>query len=113
MTLTLDLGTVPEGLPCKSHGHAPIIDGLSGRIRIGDYELTMEDFLMLVHYVMTNTDLVPNDPRLSALEMLKEAKVVPGWNRHGLPGGDSECLRIDMSCDLLTGGRFDERTKSE
>ena len=98
MSLTLDLGTVPKGLRCKTHGLVPI--SLSDKVDIGDYELTIEDFCMLVHYVMTNTDLLgPDDPRISLVKMFRKARVVDGYN--------SSADRYDMNFDFLRGGRFD------
>jgi hypothetical protein len=41
------------------------------------------EFMIGVEYVLENTDLVPNDPRLLFLERIRAAKVGPGWNAAG------------------------------
>jgi len=38
------------------------------------------DFCSLVHYVMTNEDLVQDDIRLKFLEIISKYKLVEGWN---------------------------------
>lgn len=43
-------------------------------------EIGLEDFCELVKYVMTNVDLIPNDPRIRLLERLKNYKIIEGWN---------------------------------
>ena len=40
----------------------------------------MEDFCSSVIYVMTNTDLVEDDPRLKLIEWAKTLKETDGWN---------------------------------
>ena len=74
MSLSLELGTNPNGLMVWSTG---------GPVRIGDYELSMADFCYMVDYVFQNTDLAENDPRELILKRFKEAEIVKGFN----PGG--------------------------
>lgn len=78
MSLSLRQGTDPHGLEVKSWGK-PVNLG----ILIGDYTLSMADFLDMVEYVLTNTDLEPNDLRPGFLARMQNMKVVEGYN----PGG--------------------------
>jgi hypothetical protein len=47
-----------------------------------DVTIPMKDFCYLVEYVLENTDLFENDPRLKLVEKIKNFKVIPGYN-HG------------------------------
>lgn len=75
-------GTSP-GLEIKTHG---ILFGgndlviLSGRKFI--LEISVEDFLFAAHYVLTNTDLRKNDPRIQFVRCIKKMKRVSGWNEN-------------------------------
>ena len=42
----------------------------------GSFDLSIEDFLLLTRYVLTNTDVIPDDPRIAFVDKLKSAKVV-------------------------------------
>ncbi|MFA5070212.1 MAG: hypothetical protein WC528_02935 [Patescibacteria group bacterium] len=75
MSLILNQGSKPEGLSVKTDGFGPQV------VYLGDYEITLEDFLSAVIYVLGNTDLVPKDPRLSFLEKIKAMKQVAGYNK--------------------------------
>lgn len=73
MSLSLDLGTKPDGLTaCFMFGEDVIC--------LGAYEITMRDFLGLAEYVLTNTDLTPNDPRLHFVRLASSMCVVDGYN---------------------------------
>jgi len=65
-------GTVPKNLPIKAAG--PFV-------LIGDYRVSLMDFLLMVEYVLGNTDLEPEDPRLIFLERLRKIRQGPGWKR--------------------------------
>lgn len=65
MSLMLNQGTVPNDLFTKSH------PSNGGRVLIGDYDLSMKDFVALAEYVLTNTDLQPDDPRLEFMDYVK------------------------------------------
>ena len=53
----------------------------SGTVFVGDYEISMQDFLHLAEYVLTNTDLTNNDPRLEFVKKVGvKLKIVPGYN---------------------------------
>ena len=44
-------------------------------------EISMEDFIDMVFYVLTNSDLEPNDIRLKLVRVIKDIEVVPGLNK--------------------------------
>jgi len=75
MSLILDRGTAPGGLRAIAP-HA-------GCVFVGEYMLSLEDFLQLAEYVLTNTDLKEGDPRLAFVARAELAQVVEGYN----PGG--------------------------
>lgn len=80
MSLTLNRGTKPDGLSVST-----LLGTLSvgAPIMLGDYEISMEDFLIVAEYVLTNTDLVPDDQRLQFVECVKSMKEVDGYNQGG------------------------------
>ena len=68
------------GLDCKTtSGGAGFSEGYG--IRLGEEYITPEDFVEFVMYVMTNTDLAPNDPRRELKERLSGLMEIPGFNR--------------------------------
>ncbi len=82
MSLSLDLGTKPEGLEVKTFGQTIGPDPLQ-MVYIGDYKISMKDFLCAAEYVLTNTDLEPDDPRLQFLKCVRSMKIVKGYNSGG------------------------------
>lgn len=61
MSLELSEDTVPHRLTVKTFG--PPVD--ANVVHLGQYEITLDDFLATAFYVLTNTDLVgDSDPRL-------------------------------------------------
>ena len=74
MSLVLNQGTKPEGLEIKTWGMPELPD-----VQLGDYEISMEDFLECAFYVLTNTDLQPNDPRLVFVERVKKMTQLDGY----------------------------------
>ena len=46
-------------------------------------EITMEQFFAGAYYVLTNSDLLPEDDRLKFLEVVKKLKVGKGYNKGG------------------------------
>lgn len=76
MSLTLDLGTTPAGLSVKTFGFGQ----MGNTVYLGEYEISLEDFLIMSHYVLTNTDLESNDPRRQFVECVKEMQEVSGFN---------------------------------
>ena len=77
MSLALELGTKPEGLEIKTFGVRPEV------VFLGAYEISMADFLFAAHYVLTNSDLEPNDLRPQFLKCVNSMHEVKGYN----PGG--------------------------
>ena len=78
MTLCSDIGTDPKGLEVKTYG----LESMP-HVRIGDYEISMKDFRYMVEYVMTNTDLEKNDPRIDLKESITSMNLVNGYNFEG------------------------------
>lgn len=90
MTFLLNMGTEPNNLKLRTTS-IPLLGTPPGTVFLGDYEISQEDFLFMAHYVLTNTDLVPNDKRLQFVECVKAMRIVPGWNQ----GNDSNCKRLE------------------
>lgn len=78
MSLILNNGTKPKDLYTKSY---PSSRG--GKVIIGEYTLSMTDFIGLAEYVLTNTDLGRGDPRRKFVEWVKKLVQTEGYN----PGG--------------------------
>jgi len=79
MSLSLDLGTKPEGLEIKTHGNIFPDDV----VYLGDYDISIEDFLVCAYYVLTNTDLYDGDPRTKFVNCIKKMHMTDGWNKEG------------------------------
>lgn len=77
MSLILNMGTKPEGLEIKTYG---TITGDNNAVHFGDYEISLEDFLCAANYVLTNTDLEPDDPRLRFIDNAKSMIEVNGFD---------------------------------
>ena len=60
MSLILELGTKPDGLEVKTFGFG----SMENMVYLGDYEISLEDFLLTAEYVLTSTPLTADDPRL-------------------------------------------------
>ena len=75
MSLVLVLGTKPYGLTVKTHGFG----SLGNTVFLGDYEISLEDFLYTAEYVLTNTDLEKDDPRLKFVKYIQSMKEVDGY----------------------------------
>jgi len=80
MSLRLDLGTKPEGLEIKTHGNILPED----IVYLGNYDISIEDFLVCAYYVLTNTELYENDPREKFVRCIKKMHIVEGWNKEGV-----------------------------
>lgn len=72
MSITLDCGTEPKDLSIKT------FDGKT--VFLGEYKISMVDFAICVFYVLTNTDLEENDPRLKLVEDVKNLQIKQGRN---------------------------------
>jgi hypothetical protein len=80
MTLFLEQGTKPV-IGIKTYGRS--IGDLWKTVFLGDYEISIEDFVCMVKYFMTNTDIYSGDPRLELLEWMKSLTEVDGFNPKG------------------------------
>ena len=76
MSLALELGTTPEGTVAKTDFDGKFVD-------VGDIRITTDDFCQLVIYVLTNTNLNQNDPRLHLMQQLAKLNVVTGHGGYG------------------------------
>lgn len=74
MSLQLNGGTIPKGLEAKVREYRT-----TTVVFIGDYSLSLTDFLALTDYVLTNTNLVKDDPRLTFVERIGRLKQVKGF----------------------------------
>ena len=72
MSITLDCGTEPKDLRIKT------FDGKT--VFLGEYEISMVDFAICAFYVLTNTDLEENDPRLKLVEDVRNLRIKQGRN---------------------------------
>lgn len=98
MSLILDEST-PKNLMVKTCGlQFPVGEGQNKRreqvVMLGDCEMSMTDFCTAVVYVLTNTDLDPNDPRIGLVERIKKATVIQGHN--AVAGINPNCLRYEL-----------------
>lgn len=78
MSLRLDLGTIPAGLEIKTWGIHEV-PSLVNWVKLGEYVISLPDFLVAAHYVLTNTDLQQDDPRLQFMKCMEAMKVVDGF----------------------------------
>lgn len=46
-------------------------------------EIPMDDFVEAVKYVLTNSDLLENDPRPGLIEFIKRLDITDGYNKGG------------------------------
>lgn len=76
MSLCLGLGTKPAGLEIKTYGFG----SMGNTVHLGDYKISLQDFLMATEYVLTNTDLEPNDPRLQFMKCVQSMKQTDGYS---------------------------------
>jgi hypothetical protein len=56
------------------------MDGSPGMVRVGQYHMSLEDFLELAHYVLVITDLTEDDPRRQFVEAVRQMREIPGYN---------------------------------
>jgi hypothetical protein len=52
----------------------------SGIVHIDNASISMEDFCGMVEYVLVNSDLRDDDPRIDLLARIKKTKKVSGYN---------------------------------
>ena len=86
MSMILSFST-PPGIEVKTHGHI-LGDRSSLHLRLPNCEqeviIPLEDFRVIVNYVLTNSDLHQDDPRLKLLEDIKKMKRIPGYVTGGI-----------------------------
>lgn len=88
MSLILNRGTQPKGLKAKT---IPVGEAV---VFLGDYHITMKDFLELAYYVLTNTNLADGDPRLQFVESVRCMKLVKGYST-SVDGKELDTKRLD------------------
>ena len=77
MSMSLDgIGTNQPGLEVRMHGFG----SMRNTVDVGKYEISLEDFLLVVMYVLTNTDLEANDQRRQFVKSVQSMKEVDGYN---------------------------------
>ena len=82
MSHLLDQGSSPDGMVAQTlHGGNRLI--ISHAQTMAPIVLSAVDMAYLVRYWLTNTDLVPDDPRVALVEEIKGYQQLPGHN----PGG--------------------------
>lgn len=75
MSLRLNRGTEPEVI-AKT-------DWYGKSVEVGPITISTEDFCHLALYVLTNTDLTNDDPRLNFVKSLATLNIVDGHNAGG------------------------------
>ena len=90
MSLRLNRGTNPDGLTAKTMGVGDEV------VFLGDYQISMEDFLILAHYVLTNSNLTKDDPRLQFVESVRNMEVVEGYTTI-VGGKELDARRLDTN----------------
>jgi hypothetical protein len=78
--MTLKLARSRKNIEAKT---SPAYDEVRFIFQTGALAIELEDFCDLALYVLTNTDLKANDPRLAFMRKLAELSVGDGYN----PGG--------------------------
>lgn len=56
-----------------------ILTYLAQDVRIGVHDVTLQDFMLIAEYVLINTDLIENDPRIVFLKRIENVHLVDGW----------------------------------
>jgi hypothetical protein len=75
-TVDIITGEAQGHIDCNTYG-LPVqsVD----KVRIGDNYVTYDEFFALAEYVLENTDLYENDPRLRFIGKMKQAIIKDGW----------------------------------
>ncbi len=72
MSLVLSNRTIPKDLEVST-------TGLNQIVSIGDYEIPLDEFLDVARYVILNTDLDKDDPRIKFVDLMKKLDKIDGW----------------------------------
>jgi len=70
------MGAVKVGLKVETG----FVGSMKGMVVIGDFAISLPEFLKIVEYVLINTDLEPGDPRLEFLRKIGSVEEVDGFN---------------------------------
>jgi hypothetical protein len=97
MSLTMDRNTEPEGLTIEIWRKSGTISLEKDFVRLGDYLIGIEDFLVAAYYVLTNSDLYPGDPRRQFVKSIAAMIEVEGWN----PGGKRLMTEVEPVKDYF------------
>lgn len=76
MPLNLVLGTEPKGLEVRTRVISPLLH----IVLVGEYQISMPDFLMMAEYVLTNSDLERDDMRRRFVKTVQSMQEVEGDN---------------------------------
>lgn len=87
MSLELSNKSKPKKLYVNSYSIGP-----ESGVLIGDYDISLSDFLLVAQYVLICTELRKGDPRLQFLETVKSMKKVKG-----LKPGETRLLPVPKS----------------
>lgn len=79
MTLVLNGEGTEREVSVKTYG----IGDLKNKVLFGEYEISLKDFLHAASYVLMNTDLEPNDPRLEFAKHVRSMREREGYNKGG------------------------------
>jgi len=92
--MSLQLANSQPPIEAKTFGPGIQMFGMSDAVLLVDYKIPIDDFCCLVEYVLTNTDVRPDDPRLKLVELIKTAHLVKGWQTVSDP--KSKAKRIEL-----------------
>jgi len=73
MSLILTMGSKPNRLVVKTRS------GSDSTVHLGKYQISLVDFLVMAEYVLTNTELNLNDPRIQFLKIVRSMKQTDGY----------------------------------
>ena len=72
--MSLKLANSKPPIEAKTFGPGIQVFWMSDTVLLGDYKIPIDDFCCLVEYVLSNTDVRPNDPRLKLVECVNKVK---------------------------------------
>ncbi len=78
--MSLELSRSEKNIWVKTDSGSPLVRMTFDN---GKLAIDLEDFCEMALYVLTNTDLMHDDPRLVLMRRLAELNVVPGYNDGG------------------------------
>ena len=96
MTLLINLDKTRDPIELKTWGLTN--ENGDHEVWIGNQYLTMKEFCEAVKYVLENTNLTPDDPRLKLVEEIKRSKVVEGYD-WVIEGRKIDTERLELGYD--------------